>query len=63
MQVPIRLMEGIETMKLKIVTQFEGWCRECGGTIPAGEQAYWKKGEGVRHIGCVPNPDVDCCQD
>jgi hypothetical protein len=46
-------------MKLKIVTQFEGWCRECGGAIPVGEQVYWKKGEGVRHIGCVPNPDVD----
>lgn len=45
-------------MKLKVVTKFVGWCRECGGTVPLGKTVYWEKGKGIRHIECVRMADI-----
>ena len=44
-------------MKL-VVAKYVGWCRECGGTIPIGKEVYWKKGDGVRHVGCVRMSEI-----
>lgn len=37
---------------LSIVAKFTSRCRDCGGRIDAGEQVYWIKGEGTRHVRC-----------
>jgi len=31
-------------------TQYKGWCRACRAGIPAGSEAYWKRGEDGKSI-------------
>lgn len=37
---------------LSITAKFPGTCRGCGGRIAVGEQVYWVKGAGARHVAC-----------
>lgn len=38
-----------------MTAKFGGRCRECGGTIRAGEKIDWAKGRGVAHVACDPS--------
>lgn len=38
--------------------KYDGWCRECGEPIHAGEELKWDEGV-VVHAECVPDADKD----
>lgn len=37
---------------LSITAKYPGTCRGCGGRIVVGDQVYWIKGTGARHVDC-----------
>lgn len=37
---------------LSITAKFAGTCRQCSGRIEVGQQIYWVKGSGARHVDC-----------
>jgi hypothetical protein len=37
---------------LSITAKFPGTCKGCGGRIAPGQQIYWIKGTGSRHVDC-----------
>jgi hypothetical protein len=38
-----------------MTAKFSGRCRDCGGTIRAGEKIDWAKGRGAAHVACDPS--------
>ena len=37
---------------MTITARYPGKCSECGGSIHAGDQIEWAKGEGSKHEAC-----------
>ena len=39
-------------MSREITVKYEGRCTRCGKAIPAGVRAYWQPEEGIWHLDC-----------